>query len=177
LSGTYPNPTVTKVNGGSIPASAPVLASNGSNQIIAASTTGSGSAVLNNTPTITTPVVATGISFTYASTSIELIADLGTGNTVHLPSQSGVLAQSISGTTGVIGDVSLTAGQAATGTATVTGATPSMGCIANPAGGVSPGAAFIPKCEILSSGIATVSVVAVISGVPPATTYNVRVIQ
>lgn len=39
LSGTLPNPTVVKVNGGAIPASATLLASNGSDQIVAASLT------------------------------------------------------------------------------------------------------------------------------------------
>lgn len=36
LSGTYPNPTVAKINGGSVPVSAAVLGSNGSSQPIAA---------------------------------------------------------------------------------------------------------------------------------------------
>ena len=52
LSGTYPNPTVARVNGGLVPASAPALASNGSSQIIAATTTGSGGVVLATSPNI-----------------------------------------------------------------------------------------------------------------------------
>jgi hypothetical protein len=36
LSGTYPNPTVAQVNGAAVPFSAPVLASNGTGQLIAA---------------------------------------------------------------------------------------------------------------------------------------------
>ena len=53
LSGTYPNPTVAKVNGAAIPASAPVLGSNSSSQLVAASTTGSGNVVLASGPTFT----------------------------------------------------------------------------------------------------------------------------
>ncbi len=45
---------VVKVNGGAIPTSAPALASNGSNQVIAATTTGSGTTVpLATNPTLT----------------------------------------------------------------------------------------------------------------------------
>jgi hypothetical protein len=50
--------TVVKVNGGSIPASQPILASNASNQIVGATTTGSGTtAVLSTNPTFTTDIV------------------------------------------------------------------------------------------------------------------------
>lgn len=38
LSGTYPNPTVAKVNGGSLPASSLYVGTNGSNQIVSAAT-------------------------------------------------------------------------------------------------------------------------------------------
>jgi hypothetical protein len=59
--------TVGKVNGGSIPSSQPILASNASNQIVGASTTGSGTtAVLSTNPTFTsdivTPIVYGGIA-------------------------------------------------------------------------------------------------------------------
>jgi hypothetical protein len=47
--------TVVKVNGGSVPASAAVLASNGSSQLTAATSTGSGGVVLATSPTLTTP--------------------------------------------------------------------------------------------------------------------------
>lgn len=46
LSGTYPNPTVAQVNGAVVPLTAPVVASNASRQLIAATTTGTGSTVV-----------------------------------------------------------------------------------------------------------------------------------
>lgn len=49
LSGTYPNPTVAKVNGGSIPASSSALGTNSSKQLVNASSVGSGSVVLVTT--------------------------------------------------------------------------------------------------------------------------------
>jgi hypothetical protein len=70
--------TVVKVNGGSVPASQPILASNVSNQIVAATTTGSGTtAVLSTSPTfvtaVTSPVVyggsAAGSTLTLDGTS------------------------------------------------------------------------------------------------------------
>ena len=159
-----------------VPTSSPALASSGS-QVIAANTSGSGTqVVLSGTPTISD-------SLTLASTTAggSVLLTLGSGNTTNItlgvPTVSGNLEATMSATTGSIGGGALIAGQAATGTATLTGATTLMGCTANPAGGVSPGAGFIPKCEILTTGTATVSVVAVIAGTPTATTYNVHVIQ
>lgn len=54
--------TVVQVNGAVIPTSAAALASNGSNQIIAATTTGSGSVVLATSPTLVTPALGTPAS-------------------------------------------------------------------------------------------------------------------
>ena len=54
LSGTYPNPTVAKVNGAVVPTSATALASNGSNQLIAATYQGNGAKVQLSTGSTTT---------------------------------------------------------------------------------------------------------------------------
>jgi hypothetical protein len=60
LTGTYPNPTVAKVNGAVVPASAAALASNGSDQLVAATTTGTGSTVvLANAPALISPTMTT----------------------------------------------------------------------------------------------------------------------
>lgn len=88
--------TVVKVNGGSIPASHPILASNASNQIVGAATTGSGTtAVLSTNPTFTTDIVtpvvyggsAAGSTLTLDGTSngspsnaYVLLNPLGQGN-------------------------------------------------------------------------------------------------
>jgi hypothetical protein len=45
LSGTYPNPTVAKVNGAAVPTSATIVGTNSSKQLVAVSTEGSGSKV------------------------------------------------------------------------------------------------------------------------------------
>lgn len=45
LGGTYPNPGVVKVNGAALPASAPVVATNASHQVTAATVVGNGTAV------------------------------------------------------------------------------------------------------------------------------------
>jgi hypothetical protein len=79
--------TAGKVNGGSIPTSAVALASNGSNQIIAATTTGSGALVQATSPTLVTPALGTPASGTLTNTTGFLAANLAAGN---LP--SGVLA-------------------------------------------------------------------------------------
>lgn len=64
--------TCTQINGGTIPVSAPVLASNGSRQIIAGTTSGTGSTILlQGSPTITTPTIAdfTNANHTHANTA------------------------------------------------------------------------------------------------------------
>ncbi len=52
LGGSYPNPTVTKINGGAVPASAAANCTNSSSQIVACSVSGSGSVVLATSPTL-----------------------------------------------------------------------------------------------------------------------------
>jgi hypothetical protein len=83
----------------------------------------------------------------------------------------------LSGTTGSIGGSALTAGQCATGTVTVTGATTSMVAAVSPAGGTSPGTGYVWQGQVTSSNTVTVSVCAIAAGTPTSTTYNVRVIQ
>jgi len=52
--------TVVQVNGASVPASATVIGSNSSSQLIVTATTGTGSAVLSTSPTLTGPVAISG---------------------------------------------------------------------------------------------------------------------
>ena len=72
VTGTQSATTVSKINGGSVPASASVLSSNVSSQLTAATTTGSGNVVLATSPTLTTPTLgaasATSLTTTASST-------------------------------------------------------------------------------------------------------------
>jgi hypothetical protein len=68
LSGSYPNPAVAKINGGSVPASAAVVGTNSSGQPVSAATTGSGNVVLASSPTISAPTVSGTLSVNGATT-------------------------------------------------------------------------------------------------------------
>ena len=72
VTGTQSATTVSKINGGSVPASASANCTNSSGQIVACATTGSGSVVLATSPTLTTPALgvasATSITTTASST-------------------------------------------------------------------------------------------------------------
>jgi hypothetical protein len=83
----------------------------------------------------------------------------------------------LSGTTGSIGGSVLTAGNCASGTASITGATTSMGVVATPV--TYPGDAFIWKGYVSAAGTVTVKVCTNLAagGTPTASVYNVRVIQ
>ena len=82
------------------------------------------------------------------------------------------------GTTGSIGGSALAAGAAAQGSVAITSATGAMVCTASPAAYCTPdngGVYFDVKCEMSSSALATVKVIAPVAGTPTACTYNVHV--
>ena len=99
------------------------------------------------------------------------------GQTTHIANVEMYAWPVAPGTTGSIGGSALTAGQEATGTASIPTATTSMTCDASPAAGCTAGAGFVQKCRVSAAGTATVSVVAVVAGTPTACLYNVRAIQ
>lgn len=83
----------------------------------------------------------------------------------------------LSGTTGSIGGGLLSVGSAASGTASIPGAALGKNCLATPSDGTNIyGLGANIGCIITSSGVATVSVVAIILLTPPAKTYNVSVL-
>jgi hypothetical protein len=81
----------------------------------------------------------------------------------------------LAGTTGSIGGSALTAGQCASGTVSVGGATTTMTVSVSP--NTYPGDGMIPWGYVSASGTVTVKVCAQASGTPTSSTYNVRVIQ
>ena len=106
LTGTLPSPTVAKVNGGSVPASATLLGSNSSSQIVAATTTGSGTTVpLAMSPSIATPSLGSP-SLGAGSSPITETWTVGTGGvTANTLVQTDTSAPSkvIAASTGVYG--------------------------------------------------------------------------
>jgi len=83
LTGTYPNPNVARVNGVTMPISGTVLGTNGSGQIVTATTTGTGAIVaLAASPSLTgTPVAPTaGVSTntTQVATTAFVLGQVGT---------------------------------------------------------------------------------------------------
>lgn len=85
------------------------------------------------------------------------------------------VAGTLSGTTGSIGGAALTAGQCASGTVSVSGATTSMTVSVSP--NTYPGDGMIPWGYVSASGTVTVKVCAEAAGTPTSSTYNVRAIQ
>jgi hypothetical protein len=62
VAGTQGATTVSKINGGAVPASAAVMGTNSSGQPVSAATTGSGSVVLATSPTLSAPTVSGTLS-------------------------------------------------------------------------------------------------------------------
>lgn len=85
------------------------------------------------------------------------------------------LSTVLTGTTGSIGGGALVAGQCASGTVTVTGATTAMAIAVTPV--TYPGDGSDWKAYVSSSNTITVKVCAIVALTPTASTYNVRVIQ
>jgi hypothetical protein len=82
----------------------------------------------------------------------------------------------LAGTTGSIGGSSLAAGACASGTATIAGAAVTMVPVAAASASGDPGAGFAVLAQVTAANTVTVSVCALVSGTPTASTYLVRVI-
>ena len=82
----------------------------------------------------------------------------------------------LSGTTGNIGGSLLLLGGTSSGTATVTGASAGMPCIASPSDGTNiVGLGLSVGCTVTASNTVTVNIVAFVSVTPTAKPYSVRV--
>jgi hypothetical protein len=84
---------------------------------------------------------------------------------------------SLAGTTASIGGGSVTAGSCATGTATIAGAAVTAVPIAAASTSGAPGAGFAVLAQVTAANTVTVSVCALVTGTPTASTYLVRVIS
>lgn len=83
--------TVVRVNGAAVPASTAVLASNSSSQVIAATTTGTGSVVLATSPALSTPNLGTPSAVNLANATnlpAASVTGLGTFSTQSAPTGS-----------------------------------------------------------------------------------------
>lgn len=104
-SGTISASNTTGVNGATVPASAAVLASNVSSQIVSATTTGSGNVVLATSPALTTPNLGTPSAATLTNaTGLPIstgVSGLGTGIASFLATPSSAnLAAAVTDETG-----------------------------------------------------------------------------
>lgn len=83
----------------------------------------------------------------------------------------------LTGTTGLIGGGLLAIGASASGTATVTGATTSMACVAQASDGTNMAAlGATPMCTVTATNTATVNLIAIVALTPASKTYSVRVV-
>jgi hypothetical protein len=128
LSGSYPDPSVVQINGTAVPASATVVGTNLNRQIVADTTTGTGSVVLATSPTLVSPTLgdasATSVTATGALQGATVVATgLSPGNCVQ--AATGGLLTTIVGACGT-----------STGTVTVTGS-PASGNLTKFSGGTS----------------------------------------
>lgn len=92
------------------------------------------------------------------------------GSTWH---DLGLPTPRLSGITGSIGGSALAVGSCATGTATVTGATPGMVFGVTRTDGSFIGGGFIKDATVITAGVVTVNICATVLGTPPAKTYSV----
>jgi hypothetical protein len=99
----------------------------------------------------------------------------GTVNATALYSNGTQILPTLSGTSGSIGGGALIAGQCATGTLTVTGATTTMVALTDP--NTYPGDGTIWDAQVTAANTVTVKVCAIIALTPTASTYNVRILQ
>ena len=91
LSGTYPNPTVAKVNGASVPTSASFVGTNGSNQLVAASLPVATSSVLGVVKPDGTIITVSSGAITVATASSSAFGVVEVDNTT-ITASSGVIS-------------------------------------------------------------------------------------
>ena len=113
------------------------------------------------------------------TTTINPPASPAASNTITLPTQSGTLALSLSGTTGSIGGSALLVNACTSGTVSITGAATGMLVVADPSSDPNSGTTqdYDWYARVTSAGTVTVYECAIVAGTPAATTFNVRVIQ
>jgi len=145
------------------------------NQVPVSASLGSGNPMFAFNSAISLAGSGSGITTgpTNGTTANHVVTFSGTSGQI----QDGGVGMPLAGTTGSIGGSALSAGQCASGTVGIAGATTSMSVVVSPAGGVIPGPGFVWRGYVSAAGTVTAQVCAMVAGTPSATTYNVRVIQ
>lgn len=104
--------------------------------------------------------------------------EVSAGAVIHAPRSSGTLAITsqlpLAGTTAALGGKALIAGQCASASAAVSGATKAMAVAATPTR--YPGDGFYWAGYVSAPGVVTVKLCAVLGGTPIATEFNIRVL-